>query len=125
MWDARSPATAPHPPHTPKPTFCSVRSLRPSGSHFITPCRDFIQLTLPRSVLISPASAAQPPVQPNISHVIGSSGWRSATNDRMPSTPGVQAAAAGAPLWPSMRMGWARCQEGKVLVEKRECTRAI
>ena len=29
------------------------------------------------------------------------------------------------PLCPSMRMGWARCQEGKVLVEKRECTRAM
>ena len=38
-------------------TFCSVRSLRPSGSHFITPCLDFIQLTLPRSVLISPVGA--------------------------------------------------------------------
>ena len=34
-------------------------------------------------------------------------------------------AALGAPLCPSMRMGWARCQDGKVLVEKREWTRAM
>ena len=36
-------------------TFCSVRSLRPSASHFITPWRALTQFTLPRSVLISPA----------------------------------------------------------------------
>ena len=29
------------------------------------------------------------------------------------------------PLWPIILNGWARLQVGKVLVEKRECTRAI
>jgi hypothetical protein len=29
------------------------------------------------------------------------------------------------PLWPSMRMGCARFQLGKVLVEKRLCTKAM
>src|SRR5277367_6621211 len=29
------------------------------------------------------------------------------------------------PLWAMRRKGWARCQVGKVLVEKRWCTRAM
>jgi len=29
------------------------------------------------------------------------------------------------PLWHIIRRGWARSQEGKVLVLKRECTRAM
>lgn len=40
-------------------TFCSVRSCTsPRFWHFMMPCRLFIQLTLPRSVLISPADGA-------------------------------------------------------------------
>jgi len=45
--------------------------------------------------------------------------WRAAIQFRFPRTVLIS------PLWASIRNGWASGQEGKVLVEKRECTRAI